>query len=60
MNHNLSERLKQHNSGKGKYSRTYKPWKMITVIAFDSKTKAIRFEKYLKSHSGRAFTQKYL
>lgn len=55
----LRERLQQHNYGKGKYSRLYKPWKLITVVAFDSKIKAMRFEEYLKSHSGRAFAKKH-
>jgi predicted GIY-YIG superfamily endonuclease len=56
---NLSDRLKQHNSGNSKYSKTYKPWELITAIAFCSKTRAMAFEKYLKSHSGRAFAKKH-
>ena len=55
----LTTRLKQHNSGKSKYTQSFKPWKIVTAIAFDSKIKAEAFEIYLKSHSGRAFSIKH-
>lgn len=32
----------------------------LTFIAFDDRTRALAFEKYLKSHSGRAFSIKRL
>ena len=34
------------------------PWKMTTAISFSEKQKAFAFEKYFKSHSGRAFSKK--
>jgi len=37
----------------------YKPWKIKNVISFESKDKAMKFEEYLKSHSGRAFAKKH-
>jgi hypothetical protein len=36
------------------------PWKIKTAIAFKDNDKAIEFEKYLKSQSGRAFAKKRL
>ena len=36
----------------------YKPWKLVSSISFESKEKAIEFEKYLKSGSGRVFVKK--
>jgi hypothetical protein len=38
---------------------TDRPWQIETAIAFRSREKAAAFEKYLKSHSGRAFASKH-
>ena len=56
---NLEERLGTHNSGKISHTRKFKPWKFEVVIAFVEKEKAFAFEKYLKSHSGRAFAKRH-
>ena len=55
----LEERLKRHNSGLCKHTSKLTPWQIETVIAFRSKRKAVVFERYLKSHSGRAFAKKH-
>ncbi|MCF7922791.1 MAG: GIY-YIG nuclease family protein [Candidatus Marinimicrobia bacterium] len=55
----ISKRLLKHNYGEVKSTARYKPWKVETLISFDSQDKAISFEKYLKSHSGRAFASKH-
>jgi predicted GIY-YIG superfamily endonuclease len=56
---NLKQRLEDHNSGKSPHTIKYKPWKLEFYCAFNSKKKAINFEKYLKSGSGRSFTKKH-
>ncbi|MDR3628592.1 MAG: GIY-YIG nuclease family protein [Ignavibacteriaceae bacterium] len=56
---NIKRRLSEHNGGKSEYTSKYKPWKIKNAIAFDEEDKAIKFEKYLKSHSGRAFIKKH-
>jgi len=56
---NLESRLKAHNSGQVSHTSKYRPWKIETAIAFRSRKKAAAFEKYLKSHSGRAFASKH-
>ena len=56
---NVNDRLQKHNEGGSKYTSLYKPWKIRTFTAFPEKVKALSFEKYLKSHSGRAFTAKH-
>ena len=56
----IEQRLKYHNTGKSAHTRKYRPWQIETAIAFRSNTKAVAFEKYLKSHSGRAFAKKRL
>jgi len=55
----LDARLKSHNSWQVPHTVKYRPWKIDTAIAFRSRKKATAFEKYLKSHSGRAFASKH-
>ena len=55
----LDKRLAKHNNGEVKHTSKYKPWKIQTVIAFDTKEKALYFEKYLKSGSEHAFAKKH-
>lgn len=56
----LKARLTAHNSGKSPHTAKFKPWLLITYIAFQDRAKALSFEKYLKSHSGKAFARKRL
>jgi len=56
---NLKQRFADHNSGESVHTNKYMPWKLCTYIAFDTKEKAMEFEKYLKSGSGRAFVKKH-
>jgi len=52
---NLKNRLKYHNSGKCKSTKDKKPLKLHWFCVFENKSKAIKFEQYLKSGSGTAF-----
>ncbi len=54
----LDSRLEAHNSGNVAHTSKYKPWRMKTPAAFADRQKAIEFEKYLKTPSGRAFAKK--
>jgi putative endonuclease len=56
----LEARLKSHNSGGCYHTSKYKPWHIKTAVAFGDRQKALDFEKYLKSPSGRAFAKKRL
>ena len=56
----LDSRLESHNSGKVSHTLKYKPWRIKTAIAFSDRKKALDFEAYLKSASGRAFAKKRL
>jgi predicted GIY-YIG superfamily endonuclease len=56
----LKRRLKEHNAGKSTHTAKYAPWELQCYIAFLEKHKALEFETYLKSHSGRAFSRKRL
>ncbi|OGU75846.1 MAG: excinuclease ABC subunit C [Ignavibacteria bacterium RBG_16_34_14] len=55
----LKKRLLKHNEGGSNYTSKFKPWKLKTAISFEDRDKALAFEKYLKSHSGRAFASKH-
>ncbi|MFO7726463.1 MAG: GIY-YIG nuclease family protein [Oceanipulchritudo sp.] len=57
---NLEARLAAHNSGQSPHTRKYLPWTAETAISFSDKYTALAFERYLKSHSGKAFTSKRL
>jgi len=59
MTQDLDARIKAHNAGQVPHTAKYRPWSIETVIAFRSREKAVAFEKYLKSHSGRAFAAKH-
>jgi putative endonuclease len=56
----LKVRVDDHNSGKSPHTSKFVPWELIWYSAFPDKYKALAFEKYLKSHSGRAFSKKRL
>jgi putative endonuclease len=56
----LRARLKKHNAGEVTHTSKYRPWKVRTYMAFSDEKRAIAFEKYLKSGSGRAFATKRL
>jgi predicted GIY-YIG superfamily endonuclease len=59
MTQDLRERLKAHNAGKVPHTSKFLPWQIETAVAFRDKAKAVTFEKYLKSQSGRAFAKKH-
>ena len=56
----IKQRIKDHNHGKSKHTDKFKPWKIIYISAFIDKKKALDFEKYLKTSSGKAFMRKRL
>ncbi len=53
-------RLVEHNNGQSIHTNKFKPWSLITYVAFDNLSKSQTFECYLKSHSVRAFAKKHL
>ena len=57
---NLKQRIADHNAGNSKHTSKFSPWKLEWYCAFAAKQSAFDFEKYLKSHSGRAFAKKRL
>lgn len=58
--HDLRARLKEHNAGKSNHTSKCAPWRLVTYVAFSDRTKALAFERYLKSGSGHAHAAKRL
>lgn len=56
----LKRRFADHNAGKSAHTNKFKPWRLAVYIAFPERPAADRFERYLKSGSGRAFTARHL
>jgi predicted GIY-YIG superfamily endonuclease len=56
----LRARIKSHNAGQVYHTSKYEPWCVNTYVAFSNEARAIAFEKYLKTRSGRAFAKKRL
>ena len=57
---NLIRRLERHQKGYIHYTKTRLPIQLVTFTSFNDKYKAFKFEKYLKSGSGRAFMKRHL
>jgi putative endonuclease len=57
---NLRQRIADHNARKSAHTAKFVPWQLVWYSGFPDKYKALEFEKYLKSHSGRAFAKKRL
>jgi predicted GIY-YIG superfamily endonuclease len=56
----LRSRLQKHNAGDVSHTSKFRPWRIKTYIAFTDGERALAFEKYLKSGSGRAFAKSRL
>ena len=60
LSDDLRKRLGNHNSGRVLHTRKWKPWRLKSYVAFSDRSYAAKFERYLKSASGRAFVKKHL
>ena len=55
----LAARLEWHNYGPCGHTTRYRPWSVVVSMEFPTEKAALRFERYLKSGSGRAFTKRH-
>ena len=60
MTSDLKQRIADHNSGKSAHTAKFKPWRIVTYVAFSDRVKAASIERYLKSGSGHAFASRRL
>ena len=56
---NVDDRLEWHNYGPCGYTLEHRPWSIVVSLEFPNESTAARFEKYLKSGSGRAFAKRH-
>ena len=54
---NVRARLDEHNAGRCPHTVSRRPWRLHVTMAFSDERIASRFERYLKSSSGRAFAK---
>ena len=59
MTNDLERRIKEHNNGKTKSTRYYKPWKVLFIESFSTRLEAREREKYLKSGIGREYIKNW-
>lgn len=55
----LQQRLDAHNSGKCSHTSKYAPWRIVAATYIADDEKAVAFERYPKSGSGRAFAARH-
>jgi putative endonuclease len=52
-------RLRDHNAGMSAHTARFRPWRILVCIEFDEEAPARRFERYLKTGSGREFARRH-
>ena len=57
---NLKERLKTHNSGKSRYTKGRRPWKIYYFEEYLTRSEAAQREKFFKSIDGYNFLGYYI
>ena len=60
LTQNINQRLDQHNKGKTKSTKAFRPWKLLYYESFNSREEARKREKYLKSGIGRELINKII
>ncbi len=53
MSANAYKRLSEHNAGRTKSTKGYRPWKLIHLEEYPTRSKARAREKYLKTGYGK-------
>jgi predicted GIY-YIG superfamily endonuclease len=55
----MRSRLEWHNAGPSGCTLHHRPWSIVVAIEFADAGGARRFERYLKTGSGRAFSKRH-
>jgi putative endonuclease len=55
----VASRLASHNAGESPKTARQAPWQIVVLVQFVDERRALDFEKFLKSTSGRAFVKQY-
>lgn len=59
LTRDVENRLDWHNHGPCGHTVEHRPWSLVVIIEFPTEQQALRFERYLKSGSGRAFAKRH-
>lgn len=59
LTEDVQARLENHNAGRCQHTAGRRPWNRHVVVEFATQELATRFERYLKSGSGRAFAKRH-
>jgi putative endonuclease len=59
ITNDLPSRLHWHNHGPSGHTLAHRPWSIVVSLEFPTEKAAVRFEKYLKSGSGRSFATRH-
>jgi len=60
LTEDLRKRFRNHNAGRVFHTAKWRPWRLKVYIALSDRVRAAKFERYLKSASGRAFVKRHL
>ncbi len=60
MSQDVEKRLLEHNRGKTKSTKPYRPWRVILTETFPTRIEARKREVYLKSGQGRDYIKKIM
>ena len=60
LTEDVDARFEKHNEGGSPHTAKYRPWELMTYVAFKSRERAAEFETYLKVGSGHAFAKRHL
>ena len=56
----ISRRLTEHNSGMAKYTRREKPWKVVYVENYATRSAAMRRELEIKGKKSRTYIERLI
>ena len=59
LSSDVKARLSDHNAGHCPHTAVRRPWQLHVLVEFSDEQRAVRFERYLKSGSGRAFAKRH-
>ena len=55
----MASRLASHNAGESPQTARQRPWQVVVLVQFLEESRAVAFEKFLKSASGRLFVRQH-
>jgi predicted GIY-YIG superfamily endonuclease len=55
----VAARIEWHNAGRCHHTAKHRPWELVVAVEFANEDRALAFERYLKSGSGRAFAKRH-